>query len=177
MALSQRTLFLPHKDFYNRREPAKGPAANDERMSDTIHVLNGPNLNLLGTREPGVYGAATLADVEALCAAEAERHGLALNFRQTNSEGGLVDLIQAARGARGLVLNAAGYTHTSVAVRDAVAAIGTPTIEVHLSNVFAREPFRHHSYLSAVVRGVICGLGPQGYALAIAALATVPASP
>lgn len=168
---------MPHKGSYNRREPAEGPAAHEERMPDTIHVLNGPNLNLLGSREPGVYGAATLADVEALCAAEARRHGLELSFSQTNSEGVLVDLIQGARGARGLVLNAAAYTHTSVAVRDAVAAIGTPTIEVHLSNVFAREPFRHHSHLSAVVRGVICGLGPQGYALAIAALASVPASP
>lgn len=147
-------------------------------MPDTIHVLNGPNLNLLGTREPGIYGAATLADVEALCAREAARHGFALIFRQTNAEGALVDLIQAARGARGLVLNAAAYTHTSVALRDAVAAIGTPTVEVHLSNVFAREPFRHHSYLSGVVRGVICGFGPQSYALAIAALAAPdPVSP
>ncbi|MFG1419508.1 type II 3-dehydroquinate dehydratase [Xanthobacter sp. V0B-10] len=140
-------------------------------MSDTIHVLNGPNLNLLGTREPGIYGAATLADVEALCRSEAERHGFGLVFRQTNSEGALVDLIQAARGARGIVLNAAAYTHTSVAIRDAVAAVGVPTIEVHLSNVFAREPFRHHSYLSPVARGVICGFGPQSYVLGIQALA------
>lgn len=143
-------------------------------MSDTVHVLNGPNLNLLGTREPAVYGSATLADVEALCRAEGARHGFEIVFRQTNSEGALVDLIQAARGARGLVLNAAAYTHTSVALRDAVAAVGVPTIEVHLSNVFAREPFRHHSYLSPVVRGVICGFGPQSYALAIAAFAATP---
>lgn len=140
-------------------------------MSDTIHVLNGPNLNLLGTREPHIYGAATLADVEALCTREAERFGFSLVFRQTNSEGGLVDLVQAARGSRGIVLNAAAYTHTSVALRDAVSAAGVPTIEVHLSNVFAREAFRHHSYLSPVVKGVICGFGPQSYALGIAALA------
>ena len=146
-------------------------------MSNTVHVLNGPNLNLLGTREPGIYGAATLADVEALCRSEAERHGFDILFRQTNSEGTLVDLIQAARGARGIVLNAAAYTHTSVALRDAVAAVGVPMIEVHLSNVFAREDFRHHSYLSPVARGVICGFGPQSYVLAIAALATMPASP
>ncbi|MGR7996525.1 MULTISPECIES: type II 3-dehydroquinate dehydratase [unclassified Xanthobacter] len=143
-------------------------------MLPLIHVLNGPNLNLLGTREPGIYGAATLADVEALCRAAAERLGFDMVFAQTNSEGALVDLIQAARGARGIVLNAAAYTHTSVAVRDAVAAVGVPTIEVHLSNVFSREPFRHHSYLSPVVRGVICGFGPQSYALAIAALADLP---
>jgi 3-dehydroquinate dehydratase-2 len=146
-------------------------------MSSTVHVLNGPNLNLLGTREPGIYGAATLADVEALCLEEGRRHGFDIVFRQTNCEGGLVDLIQAARGARGLVLNAAAYTHTSVALRDAVSAVGVPMIEVHLSNVFAREDFRHHSFLSPVARGVICGFGPQSYALAIAALARLPAAP
>lgn len=141
-------------------------------MSDIIHVLNGPNLNLLGTREPAIYGAATLADVEVLCRETAGRHGLELVFRQTNHEGALVDLIQAAAGAVGIVLNAGAYTHTSVALRDAIAAVGVPTVEVHLSNVFAREAFRHHSFLSPVVRGVICGFGPQSYALGIAALAT-----
>ncbi|MGU3494085.1 type II 3-dehydroquinate dehydratase [Xanthobacteraceae bacterium A53D] len=141
-------------------------------MPDTIHVLNGPNLNLLGTREPGIYGAATLADVEVLCRETATRHGFGLVFRQTNHEGELVDLIQAAAGSAGIVLNAAAYTHTSVALRDAIAAVGVPTVEVHLSNVFAREPFRHHSHLSPVVRGVICGFGPQSYALGITALAT-----
>lgn len=146
-------------------------------MSDTVHVLNGPNLNLLGTREPGIYGAATLADVEALCRAEGEALGLAIVFRQTNSEGALVDLVQEARGARGIVLNAAGYTHTSVALRDAVAGVGVPTVEVHLSNVFAREDFRHHSYLSPVVRGVICGFGPQSYVLGLRALASLPKTP
>ncbi len=141
-------------------------------MSHTIHVLNGPNLNLLGTREPAIYGAATLADVETLCRETAAQHGLELVFHQTNHEGVLVDLIQAAAGSAGIVLNAGAYTHTSVALRDAIAAVGVPTVEVHLSNVFAREAFRHHSFLSPVVRGVICGFGPQSYALGIAALAT-----
>ncbi|MGQ3672476.1 type II 3-dehydroquinate dehydratase [Xanthobacter sp. TB0136] len=144
-------------------------------MSDTVHVLNGPNLNLLGTREPHLYGSETLADVEALCQREAERFGFALIFRQTNSEGALVDLIHAARGSFGIVLNAGAYTHTSVALRDAIAAVQVPTIEVHLSNVFAREAFRHHSYLSPVAKGVICGFGPQSYALGIAALAGLAA--
>ncbi|WP_332118874.1 type II 3-dehydroquinate dehydratase [Azorhizobium caulinodans] len=147
-------------------------------MSDTIHVLNGPNLNLLGTREPGIYGAATLADVEALCRTTAAQYGLELVFRQSNHEGDLVDWIQAAAGSVGVVLNAGAYTHTSVALRDAIAGTGVPAVEVHLSNVFAREPFRHHSYLSPVVRGVICGFGPQSYVLGITALATTrPARP
>lgn len=151
--------------------------ADHARMTDTVHVLNGPNLNLLGTREPGIYGAATLADVEALCRAEGEALGFDIVFRQTNSEGALVDFIQAARGSRGIVLNAAAYTHTSVALRDAVSAVGVPTIEVHLSNVFAREDFRHHSYLSPVVRGVICGFGPQSYVLGLRAVAGLPQTP
>lgn len=140
-------------------------------MPDTIHVLNGPNLNLLGTREPGIYGAATLADIEALCRQAAASHGLELVFRQTNHEGVLVDQIHAARGSLGVVLNAGAYTHTSVAIRDAISAAAVTMVEVHLSNVFAREPFRHHSYLSPVARGVICGFGPQSYVLGIAALA------
>lgn len=140
-------------------------------MPDTVHVLNGPNLNLLGTREPGIYGAATLADIEALCRQAAASHGLDLVFHQTNHEGVLVDQIHAARGSLGVVLNAGAYTHTSVAIRDAIAAAAVTTVEVHLSNVFAREPFRHHSYLSPVARGVICGFGPQSYVLGIAALA------
>lgn len=143
-----------------------------------VHILNGPNLNLLGTREPGIYGTTTLADIEALCRAEAERHGLDLVFRQTNHEGDLVEMIHAARGALGIVLNAGAYTHTSVALRDAISAAGVSTVEVHLSNVFAREDFRHHSYLSPVARGVICGFGAMSYVLAISALAasrTLPA--
>ncbi|MEW6258166.1 MAG: type II 3-dehydroquinate dehydratase [Pseudomonadota bacterium] len=136
-----------------------------------VHILNGPNLNLLGTREPGIYGTTTLADIEDLCRREAGRHALEIVFRQTNHEGELVEMIHAARDAFGIVLNAGAYTHTSVALRDAISAAGVPTVEVHLSNVFAREDFRHHSYLSPVARGVICGFGAMSYVLAIAALA------
>ncbi|MCS0493584.1 type II 3-dehydroquinate dehydratase [Ancylobacter sp. MQZ15Z-1] len=140
-------------------------------MPDTVHVLNGPNLNLLGTREPEVYGHATLGDVENACRAACERHGLELVFRQTNHEGELVGFLQEARGSLGVALNAAAYTHTSVAVADAIKAVGLNVVEVHLSNVFAREAFRHHSYVSSVALGVICGLGIDGYRLAIDALA------
>ncbi|WP_127089863.1 type II 3-dehydroquinate dehydratase [Aquabacter cavernae] len=147
-------------------------------MSETIvHVLNGPNLNLLGTREPGIYGTTTLADIEALCSKAGEAHGLSVIFRQTNHEGELVEMIHAARGALGIVLNAGAYTHTSVALRDAISATGVPTVEVHISNVFAREDFRHHSYLSPVARGVICGFGGQSYVLGIAALAATRTPP
>lgn len=140
-------------------------------MPDTIHVINGPNLNLLGTREPEVYGRATLADVEDTCREACARHGLELVFRQSNHEGELVTFLQEARGSLGVVLNAAAYTHTSVALADAIKAAGLIVVEVHLSNVFAREAFRHHSYISPVARGVICGLGIDGYRLAIDALA------
>jgi len=141
-------------------------------MPDTVHVLNGPNLNLLGTREPEVYGRATLADVEAVCREACDRMGLALVFRQTNHEGELVTFLQEARGSVGVVLNAAAYTHTSVALADAIKAVGLNVVEVHLSNVFAREAFRHHSYISPVAKAVICGLGIEGYRLAIDALAS-----
>ncbi|WP_439576069.1 type II 3-dehydroquinate dehydratase [Phreatobacter sp.] len=147
----------------------------------TVLVLNGPNLNLLGTREPAIYGSTTLADVEALCRVEAGKHGLGVDFRQSNHEGVLVDWIhEAGRGVaagtvKGLVFNAGAYTHTSLALADAVKATGVPLIEVHISNVHAREPVRHHSFLSPVARGIIVGFGPLGYALAIAALATLPA--
>lgn len=143
----------------------------------TVLVLNGPNLSLLGQREPAIYGSTTLADVEALCRDEAGKHGLACDFRQTNHEGVLVDwLHEAGRGEAegkiaGVVLNAGAYTHTSIALADAVKGAGVTVIEVHLSNVHAREAFRHHSYLSPVARGIIVGLGPRGYRLAIAALA------
>ena len=137
-------------------------------------VLNGPNLNLLGTREPGVYGPATLADAEDLCRQEASRYRLAVEARQSNHEGELVDWVQEA-GRRpdvaGVVLNAGAYTHTSVALRDAIAGSGVPVVEVHVSNVHAREPFRHHSYLSAVATGIVVGFGVDGYALAVAGLA------
>jgi 3-dehydroquinate dehydratase-2 len=143
----------------------------------TVLVLNGPNLNLLGTREPAVYGAQTLADVEALCVKACATHGFTLDFRQSNHEGVLVDAIQEAGRAQaagslaGVVFNAGAYTHTSVALHDAVKGSGVSMIELHISNVHAREAFRHHSYLSPVARGVLAGFGVQGYALAIAALA------
>ncbi|SDE18474.1 type II 3-dehydroquinate dehydratase [Auraticoccus monumenti] len=138
----------------------------------TVTVLNGPNLNLLGTREPAVYGTATLEDLRDLCARTCEELGLVLDFAQTNGEGELVELVQRARGrSTGLVINAAGYTHTSVALRDAVVASELPTIEVHLSNVHAREEFRRHSFLSDVVSGVIVGCGAQGYRFALERIA------
>ncbi|GAA0973956.1 type II 3-dehydroquinate dehydratase [Nocardioides aquaticus] len=142
-----------------------------------VWVLNGPNLNLLGTREPAVYGHDTLADVEDRCRRTATTLGLGLDFRQTNHEGVLVDWIQqagagvAAGDVLGVVLNAGALTHTSVALRDAVVGAVVPTVEVHLSNVHAREPFRHHSYLSPVARGVVVGLGPLGYELAVRSFA------
>ena len=135
----------------------------------TVVVLNGPNLNLLGEREPEVYGHHTLADVEALCRKAASIAGLDIDFRQSNHEGVLVDAIHEVRTtAAGIVINAGAYTHTSIAIRDALAAVRVPVFEVHLSNVHAREEFRHHSYLSAVSDGVIMGCGPSGYAYAIA---------
>jgi 3-dehydroquinate dehydratase-2 len=140
-------------------------------MAIPVFVLNGPNLNLLGKREPGLYGTGTLADIEKACRAHGKTLGLAVEFRQTNIEGELVGWIQeAADKARGIVINPGAYTHTSVALHDAIRGTGLPVIEVHLTNIFAREPFRHHSYVSPVAKGVICGLGPQGYTLALEAL-------
>jgi 3-dehydroquinate dehydratase II len=137
-----------------------------------IYVLNGPNLNLLGTREPEVYGRDTLADIEAACRRHAQRKGLAVDFRQSNHEGELVDWVQEARTrAAGLIVNAAGYTTSSVALLDALLASGLPVIEVHLSNIFRRESFRQHSLISLAAKGVICGLGPTGYLLALDAFA------
>ncbi len=142
-----------------------------------VLVLNGPNLNLLGTREPEVYGSQTLADIQARCEPVAAALGWTLEMRQTNHEGVLVDWLHEA-GARvragsvvGVVFNPGAYTHTSVAIRDAIDGAQVPVIEVHLSNVHARESFRHHSYVSPVARGVIVGLGARGYELAIQALA------
>ena len=135
-----------------------------------IEVLHGPNLNLLGTREPEVYGSATLAEIDAAVAAEAARRGLTVRCRQSNHEGELVTWIQEARGrADGIIVNPGGYTHTSVAIRDALLACGVPAIEVHLSNPDAREAFRRRSLVAGVVRGRISGLGPQGYVLALIA--------
>ncbi|MDF2766986.1 MAG: aroQ [Rhodospirillales bacterium] len=137
-----------------------------------IYVLNGPNLNLLGTREPEVYGRDTLADIEAACRSHAKRRGLAIDFRQSNHEGELVDWVQEARTrAAGLIVNAAGYTTSSVALLDALLASGLPVIEVHLSNIFRRESFRQHSLISLAAKGVICGLGATGYLIALDAFA------
>ncbi len=141
-------------------------------MVKPIYVLNGPNLNMLGTREPAVYGSETLADLKVRCEAAAKAHGQTIEFRQSNSEGELVGWIQEARGAAsGIVLNAGAYTHTSIAILDALQAAELPVVEVHLSNIFKREAFRHHSYVSPVANGVICGLGGKGYSLAIEAMA------
>jgi 3-dehydroquinate dehydratase-2 len=143
----------------------------------TVLVLNGPNLNLLGTREPAVYGATTLADVEALCREAAARHALAIDFRQSNHEGVLIDTLHEAGRAHasgtllGVVFNAGAYTHTSLALHDAIKGTGVPVIEVHISNVHAREPFRHHSWLSPVAAGIVVGFGVDGYVLAIDGLA------
>lgn len=138
-----------------------------------VFVLNGPNLNMLGQREPSVYGRATLAEVEKSCRERADALGMAVDFRQTNHEGELVGWIQEARSAAaGIVINAGAYTHTSVAILDALMTAEKPVIEVHLTNVFRRETFRHHSYVSPAALGVIVGLGAQGYALALEALAS-----
>ena len=133
-------------------------------------VLSGPNLNLLGEREPEIYGRDTLADIEAACREMTDEAGAALTFAQTNGEGTLIDLVQDARASDGIVINPGGYTHTSVALRDALAACTAPVIEVHLSNPHAREAFRHASLISPVVSGVIAGLGARGYTLALTAL-------
>lgn len=149
---------------------------------NTVLVLNGPNLNLLGRREPGVYGHTSLADIHVALSAQAATAGVALEFFQSNAEHELVARIQAAMDTEVsfVIINPAAFTHTSVAIRDALLATSLPFIEVHLSNVHAREPFRHHSYLSDVATGVICGLGPMGYRFAleaaIARMAHAPAS-
>jgi 3-dehydroquinate dehydratase II len=144
-------------------------------MAKTVYVLNGPNLNLLGSREPEIYGRATLADVEKLCRATAKQHGLGIEFRQSNHEGAIIDWIQeaGAKTAAGLVINPAGYGHTSVAILDALAALEVPVIEVHISNIHARETFRRRTYVSQVARAVLCGFGIHGYALAIDGLAAL----
>ena len=145
------------------------------RMPKTVYVLNGPNLNLLGLREPHIYGHATLADVEKLCREAAAKHGLSLDFRQSNHEGEIIDWIQQARAekAAGVIINPAGYGHTSVAILDALAALEAPIIEVHISNIHARESFRRRTYVSQVARAVLCGFGINGYALAIDGLAAL----
>ena len=137
-------------------------------MAKTIYILNGPNLNLLGTREPEIYGTTTLADIEAICLKHAEKLGLSVSFHQSNDEGALVELIQEARSSgMGIIINAGAYTHTSVAILDAILALEIPVVEVHLSNLFKREEFRHHSFITPAAQGLICGLGAQGYVMAI----------
>ena len=141
-------------------------------MAAKVLILNGPNLNLLGTREPEVYGSATLADIEAACVRRGAALGLGVDFRQSNHEGELVEWIQRARGTYGAVLvNAAAFSHTSIAILDALAALDVPVIEVHLSNIFRRESFRHHSYVSGVAKGIVCGFGGFGYEMALEAAA------
>ncbi len=145
-------------------------------MGTTVLILNGPNLNLLGTRQPEIYGRETLADIEAACRRHAGGLGLDVDFRQSNHEGELVDWIQQARGrAAGMIVNAGAYTHTSVAMLDALLAVELPVVEVHLSNIHRREEFRRHSYISQAARGMICGFGSHGYILALDALARIVA--
>lgn len=139
-----------------------------------ISVLNGPNLNMLGLRQPKIYGRATLDDVEQICIQNAEQLDIAIDFRQTNDEGELISWIQECRDkAKGIIINGGAYTHTSIAILDALLAVELPVIEVHISNIYRRETFRHHSYISHAATGVICGLGLQGYALALNAMANL----
>ena len=136
-----------------------------------ILILNGPNLNMLGDREPLIYGKKTIAQIEEDCAKAGEKLRLSVDFRQSNSEGELVTWIQQERNkVAGIIINAAGFTHTSIAIMDALKEVRAPIIEIHLSNVFSREKFRHHSYISPVATGVICGLGPSGYIFALEAI-------
>lgn len=140
-------------------------------MAAKLLVLNGPNLNRLGLREPEIYGATTLADIERRTAARAAALDLEVDFRQSNSEGELVDWIQQADGFAGIIINAGGYTHTSVAILDALRGADRPVIEVHLSNIFRREAYRHSSFIAEVAVGIICGFGARGYELAVEAMA------
>jgi 3-dehydroquinate dehydratase-2 len=140
-------------------------------MSKTITILNGPNLNLLGTREPEIYGTTTLADIEKMCAVAAKKAGFSIDFKQSNHEGDLIDWVQeAGRNGSPIVINAGGYTHTSVALHDALKAVKVPVIEVHLSDPKKREEFRHYSYIESVAKKSIVGQGAKGYVLAIEAL-------
>ncbi len=150
----------------------KAAGLNGVRMGKSVLIVNGPNLNLLGKREPEIYGHTTLADIEDLCTRQATALGLTFDFMQSNHEGEMIDAIQKAAGRHsGIIINAAAYTHTSVALMDAIKAVGLPCIEVHLSNIFSREAYRHKSYISSVAAGVICGFGAKGYVLALEALA------
>jgi 3-dehydroquinate dehydratase II len=142
-------------------------------MAKTIYVLNGPNLNLLGTREPETYGHASLADVETLCKATAAQFGLAADCRQSNREGELIEFVHEAHAkkAAGIIINAGGYSHSSIALHDALMAVKIPAVEVHISNIYARESFRHHSFTAKAAFATLCGFGVDGYRLAINGLA------
>jgi len=144
-------------------------------MSKTVYILNGPNLNLLGTREPDIYGRSTLKDVENVCCSAAQHYQWSIEFRQSSHEGEIIDSIHdaAAKKAVGLIINAGAYTHSSIAMRDAIAAVDLPVIEVHISNIFARESFRHISHIAPVARATLCGFGISGYRLAIDGLAAL----
>ena len=140
-----------------------------------IYILNGPNLNLLGSREPSLYGSKTMEDIKSACLEEALKLNLSVDFRQTNTEGVLIDWVQEAgqkapQKVQGLIINAAGYTHTSVALHDALKTLTIPIIELHISNPHQREPFRHHSFISPVAHGIVAGFGPSGYTLALSAI-------
>lgn len=153
--------------------------AKKSKQSKTlpVYILNGPNLNLLGHREPEVYGTTTLAQIEKMCTVQAVSHGLSIVFRQSNREGEIVDHVQEARTAgSAVIINPAGYGHTSIAILDAIQALTIPVIEVHLSNIHRREPYRHHSYVSKGATGIVMGLGAQGYLRAIDAIAEILSS-
>jgi 3-dehydroquinate dehydratase-2 len=152
--------------------PARAAVHKAETMAKRVLLLNGPNLNMLGTREPQTYGSQTLADIETMAKAEGKTLGLTVTCKQSNIEGELVTWIQQALGTQdAIVINPGAYSHTSIAIHDAIRAVGLPVVEVHLSNIYTREAFRHHSYVSPVALGVICGLGATGYKLALHALA------
>lgn len=170
-ACSGGGLSLPGRVSYKQAAARRG--TQESGMSKTIYVLNGPNLNLLGTREPQIYGHATLVDVEKLCADTAARFGLTADCRQSNREGELIDFIHDARAqqAAGIVINAGGYSHTSIALHDALVAAQVPAIEVHVSNIHAREDFRQHSFTARAAVASLCGFGIDGYRLAITGLA------
>src|SRR5450759_194606 len=160
---------------FHAHRPQKRSVSRREPMPKTLYVLNGPNMNLLGTREPEKYGRATLADAEKLCRLTGKRFGLDIVFRQSNVEGELVNWIQEAQAKRaaGLVINPAGYTTTSIAILDALLALKMPIVEIHVTNIHAREKFRQNSYVSKAAKAVICGFGVDGYALAITGLASM----
>jgi 3-dehydroquinate dehydratase-2 len=146
-------------------------------MAKPIYVLNGPNLNMLGLREPAIYGSESLEDLRSRVQARSKALAVSVDFRQSNSEGELIGWVQEARDkASGIILNAGAYSHTSIALLDALQAAELPVIEVHLSNIFRREPYRQHSYMSLAAKGVICGLGPKGYELALDAMADLLAA-